>query len=759
MKRFFFLLAAFAAAAALTGCNGNIEPAPDPVINISDSTFTALPEGGELTIAYTIQNPVEGGNLTADPADDWMGEAKVSDEAVVFNVEPNEGEQARETTVTLTYVFGDDRNITAEVIVSQDFVQEEPDVPGEDPVIEIVTEEMTIPFAGGECRILYQVKDPVSDGKMSASSDAGWLTGFSCDDNNGVADFTAEANETAETRSATVVLTYTYGGSKTVTAEFDLSQEASDPEAKYNYDYQLSYYFAEYYGNQFTDCHNWVFYLTDTPAEDGMYFPDNAVVYTIDLYAAADPENPENPLPAAGEYRISSDSEDMTFSDFMSYPTIPGYVAMIVDGTVNISYEGTDIIIEGIWTDENNATHHFVFNGPMEVTDMTEPEGPDDPDVPETPDEFNIEAFNYEAEYVNDVDGVMEVDLCFVDMPLDDYGYSYVGPGHNLHVTAFMPFDYDGNIPAGTYTITSEPGAVNTLTPGEIEEWYPGFADGYGAFMEVYDESGYYLTYYAMSEGTMTVSGSAGNYTVECEFTTEDGTPVTCTYNGPIEIQYIPTPYSTLTGDYTAKLEGAVAHTSYTGNYYGNALRWKISLMPADSLNGDGLELELFTATTGTFEEGIPSGTYTASTSTYMGEAFEYIAGYKDYYYGGIYGSNLMQYSGGEVVGQAPAQSGELHITNNGDGTYALSFSMNDDKGNVWDGEWSGELNAENDDWSSYSAAPGNTVRRGIPLTDAQRSQFHKERGSRDVVAGPDAGKAAPAGSIKEYVLKKLGKM
>ena len=372
MKRFFFLLAAFAAAAALTGCNGNIEPAPDPVINISDSSLVALPEGGELAIAYTIENPVDGGTLTADPADDWMGEAKVSDTAVVFNVEPNEGEQARETTVTLTYVFGDDRNVTAEVIVSQDFVKEEPDVPGEDPVIEIVTEEMTIPFTGGARQILYQVKNPASDGKMSASSEAGWLSGFSCV-NDGVVDFTAEANETAETRSATVVLTYTYNGDKTVTAEFGLSQEASDPEAKYNYDYQLSYYFAEYYGNQFTDCHNWVFYLTDTPAEDGMYFPDNAVVYTIDLYAAADPENPENPLPAAGEYRISSDSEDMTFSDFMSYPTIPGYVAMIVDGTVNISYEGTDIIIEGIWTDENNATHHFVFNGPMEVTDITEP--------------------------------------------------------------------------------------------------------------------------------------------------------------------------------------------------------------------------------------------------------------------------------------------------------------------------------------------------------------------------------------------------
>ena len=367
MKRFFFLLAAFAAAAALTGCNGNIEPAPDPVINISDSTFTALPEGGELTIAYTIQNPVEGGNLTADPADDWMGEAKVSDTAVVFNVEPNEGEQARETTVTLTYVFGDDRNVTAEVIVSQDFVKEEPDVPGEDPVIEIVTEEMTIPFTGGARQILYQVKNPASDGKMSASSEAGWLSGFSCV-NNGVVDFTAEANETAETRSATVVLTYTYGGSKTVTAELDVTQEA--PESEYDFEYQLDYYLAEFYGLDYsTTNHNWLFTFMDMPPEEG-WFSNDAVTYSIDLYSTA-PDNIENPLPPAGEYNLTLEFDPpvMTFSYYLSQLIIPdGPTSSFEDGTIIISYEGENMLLDGTFTDKYGYTHHITFNGPMQIT-------------------------------------------------------------------------------------------------------------------------------------------------------------------------------------------------------------------------------------------------------------------------------------------------------------------------------------------------------------------------------------------------------
>ena len=745
MKRFFFLLAAFAAAAALTGCNGNIEPASDPAINISDSSFVALPEGGELAIAYTIENPVEGGNLTADPADDWMGEAKVSDTAVVFNVEPNEGEQARETTVTLTYVFGDDRNVTAEVIVSQDFVKEEPDVPGEDPVIEIITEEMTIPFTGGARQILYQVKDPASDGKMSASSEAGWLSGFSCV-NDGVVDFTAEANGTAETRSATVVLTYTYNGDKTVTAEFGLSQEASDPEAKYNYDYQLSYYFAEYYGNQFNYCHNWVFYLTDTPAEDGMYFPDNAVVYTIDLYAAADPENPENPLPAAGEYRISSDSEDMTFSDFMSYPTIPGYVAMIVDGTVNICYEGTDIIIEGIWTDENNATHHFVFNGPMEVTDMTEPEGPDDPDVPETPEGFNIEAINAQASYDGKISDIMSASITFTDMELDGDGY-FILPGNALRIIAYMPYNADGDIPSGTYNVTAEYGGLNTIEVGEVYDYGSGYYDGDGTYLEVYGNATGWLPteILAISEGTMTVSGSAGNYTVECDFIMEDGTPLTCSYSGPIEIDNIPGPYSILTENYTLDLEGATGQAIFYGDYYNEGeSRWQIQLTPADGV-GDGMGIELFSNST-ELTDGIVSGTYTASSEQYNADPFEYIVGYKMVYYSTLYGTNYLHYptAGSRYDGGAPATSGDLIVTNNGDGSYTFKFSFQDDKGYTWDGEWSGSLTIQD-----YSYAPK------PPVTD--NAPKHREL---KVKADPNAkAVTAPAGSIKEYVLKKLGKM
>ena len=46
----------------------------------------------------------------------------------------------------------------------------------------------------------------------------------------------------------------------------------------------------------------------------------------------------------------------------------------------------------------------------------------------------------------------------------------------------------------------------------------------------------------------------------------------------------------------------------------------------------------------------------------------------------------------------APATSGDLTITANDDGTYTLTFSFLDDKGNTWDGEWTGFISLINSD-------------------------------------------------------------
>ena len=47
--------------------------------------------------------------------------------------------------------------------------------------------------------------------------------------------------------------------------------------------------------------------------------------------------------------------------------------------------------------------------------------------------------------------------------------------------------------------------------------------------------------------------------------------------------------------------------------------------------------------------------------------------------------------------------SGNLDITNNGDGSYTLSFDFVDDQGYAWDGSWSGTISTA--DYSYYSAS------------------------------------------------------
>ena len=82
----------------------------------------------------------------------------------------------------------------------------------------------------------------------------------------------------------------------------------------------------------------------------------------------------------------------------------------------------------------------------------------------------------------------------------------------------------------------------------------------------------------------------------------------------------------------------------------------------------------------------------------------------------------------GNPTSYAPAVSGDLNITNNGDGTYHISFEFLDDKGNTWDGEWSGSF-----DESAY--APGLSRRTnyveladGMICTRNDSSPFYERR-------------------------------
>ena len=89
-----------------------------------------------------------------------------------------------------------------------------------DPVLS--AENVNIACNAVEGAITYTLTNPVDEGVLSAESSATWLTIGTIGE---TVPFTCAANETANTRTATVILTYTYGNSQSVTKEVIVTQE------------------------------------------------------------------------------------------------------------------------------------------------------------------------------------------------------------------------------------------------------------------------------------------------------------------------------------------------------------------------------------------------------------------------------------------------------------------------------------------------------------------------------------------------------
>ena len=96
-------------------------PGDDPYIISADNVNIAY-DAEEGAIAYTINNPVEGGSIDASCEEDWLvvdDEPQYDNEGTFyFLCNPNPTNTARTATVTLTYTYGEE-TVTKEVTVTQ----------------------------------------------------------------------------------------------------------------------------------------------------------------------------------------------------------------------------------------------------------------------------------------------------------------------------------------------------------------------------------------------------------------------------------------------------------------------------------------------------------------------------------------------------------------------------------------------------------------------------------------------------------------
>lgn len=576
--------------------------------------------------------------------------------------------------------------------------EKEPDVNTSLPEIDLgKLMNLTVPMEGGEAVIEYRIVNPVEGGTILAEPTENWLGGFNYDTPGRIV-FNVDENTADEDRSSIVTLTYTYDENESVTAQLNVIQ------ASYDYVIDCTFMSGTYYGSQYglNGEYNYYTILSDMEYNDGAM--DGGSYYAFDLYTASAPENPDNPLPAAGTYVLGEQgaTADMTFAPDHTQAlrtSVDGEVVFDVgftEGTLIISYDGGVMHAEASLTDETGMRHYLTYSGNPDYDNASGGSGGETV----LNQDIDMEASQGAAVYVSGEEGgLMEVQLTFTDMEVDFFGY-VVPPGSILNVDVFMHYDESGNIATGDYTLagSSVPEAMS-INPGEYFN-YMGVTLTMGTYISYIDESENVFEG-LISDGEMKVSGEPGNYTVECSFVTAEGYSVECSYNGALEVTGFPGPYSTLTDDYTLDLEGASGSAQFWGDYYGNGTgNWIVVLESAT----DVVQLELITEEVD-FNAGLASAVYTPSVDPVNPAPGEYVTGYLDGDY--LMGTNYMETLEGLIVGCAPAVSGDLSITNNGDDTYTISFAFTDDLGHVWDGGWAGVL-----DFSNRSYAPERTFCR-----------------------------------------------
>lgn len=126
MKSSFIKLSLIAASLAsvfmLASCNKpEKEETGNPELTITSpeaDTLNVAIAGGPCEITYTLKNPVEGVSMQVTAAEgiDWITDIDLATEGkITFNVASNEGQQPRETTLTIQYDF-----IKETVVVAQE---------------------------------------------------------------------------------------------------------------------------------------------------------------------------------------------------------------------------------------------------------------------------------------------------------------------------------------------------------------------------------------------------------------------------------------------------------------------------------------------------------------------------------------------------------------------------------------------------------------------------------------------------------------
>ena len=333
---------------------------PELKVTTSAEDLTAGAVGESLTVGYTLDPDVEG-TMTATSEAVWIKDYTYSDGAVTFTVEANDTYSQRSAVVKLSFDYGTDTPVTADVTVNQEAALRPVFTLAGDALVE---GKISVAAKGQTgITLTATVTNPATDGVLSASAaDAAWVKNINVGDNNTIT-FDVDANTVEETRSATLTVTYSYGSETPVTKTVKVEQAAAEPAGP---DYEVETSSCVYVMCDFDDTMVLKFNVDNNPEytilmqqAKGWYM----MLTTMQKYGYEVPEF------AAGKYEFANGTlSPMQFGGYATKITIDDEDVTIVSGSCVVEEKAGDgtTKIELNVTDANNKTHHVIFNSVIE---------------------------------------------------------------------------------------------------------------------------------------------------------------------------------------------------------------------------------------------------------------------------------------------------------------------------------------------------------------------------------------------------------
>ena len=142
-KTFLFFLAG---ALMLAGCeknngenSGNEPVDPNaPKIVVEPTRITSTWEGGEFTVYYSVENPVDGATVLATPQEDWVEIISCADGKINLSIGEYTEAENRSTLVDVEYEYGEGESVSVQFNVIQTSLEDNVTLIDEFSVMQII---------------------------------------------------------------------------------------------------------------------------------------------------------------------------------------------------------------------------------------------------------------------------------------------------------------------------------------------------------------------------------------------------------------------------------------------------------------------------------------------------------------------------------------------------------------------------------------------------------------------------------------------